>query len=348
MRDTRQCRIALACVPLLFGVTLLAADSAAAILREGRSWRAQRQLERALESFQRGIAQFPGVHELQLEAGRTAQELGQPQSAIEHLEAALKLKADLPQAHTALGILRSERGELEEAALHLRSALALDESSVAALHALGVVLERQGDFPGALQQYSRARELDPREPRVRLGLGGALERLGRLEDAHGELVEAVKLNGKHSGARYKLAMVCLRLERREEGEKHLAEFRSLKAQEHCDRGEAEIRAKNLSTAIREFGRALDVKPDHVPAHARLGALLLNQGDVARALEHARRAADLEPTAVRFANLAWSLHVAGKKEQALEWIDKAITSEPTRAEFRSQRQAMVEAKPEAPK
>ena len=303
--------------------------------------------ERALEAFLDGAVQHPDSAELQIEVGRSYEDLEKSESAAQHYEAALRLKPDLAPAHVALGLIHAESGRLEEAATHLSSAISLDEKSIAAHHSLGIVRERQGDFEAAFSEYARARDLDPNEAKARIGLGSIFDRLGKPVEALKELEEAVRLSPKSIQARYKLATLCFRQGRSDEGDLHLAQMRSLKAQDHSQRADRKLREKDLDGALREFTRALDAEPNHLEAHAKLGALYLRQGDAAKAVEHARRAAELEPKPNRFANLSWALSADGKRDEALEWIDKAIASEPGKSQFEAQRKAILEATPPKP-
>ncbi len=339
-----------ACVPLLLTLALqlaAAQETEDAYLRDGRLLRGHKKSEAALDAFLRGVASFPDSPRLQFEAGRAFEDLGKTESAASRYETALQLRPDMTPALISLGVLRSEGGRLDEAAQLLKKAALLEPSSLAARHNLAIVLGRQGDLEGALSEYRRAAEIDPREAKVRHGMGSVLERLGRLEEAVKELEAALSIDRDFAPACYRLSVVCFRLGRKEDGERHLGRFRELKAREHLLRAEALIKEKDIRGAIRECERALDAQASFVEAHARLGALRLRDGDPERALVHARRAVELDPKPVRFANLSWTLHQNGKRDEALEWIEKALAVEPDRRELQDQRRTILESKPGGP-
>jgi len=322
----------------------LGADSEQSFLSEGRALRARKQNEAALDAFLRGADAFPDSAALHQEAARTSQDLGRPESAAEHYEAAIKLKPDSVPALISLGVLRSGAGRLDEAARLLKSAADLDTGSLAAHHNLAIVRERLGDLDGALREYRRSAEIDPREVKVHHGIGSVLEKLGKLDEAAKELEVALAIDPAFSPACYRLSAVYLRLGRKDEGEGCLRRFRELKAREHLSRVDGLIQSQDIRGAIRECERALDAQADLAEAHGRLGALYLRDGSPSRALEHARRAAELDPKATRLANLAWALHQNEKREEALEWIDKAILLEPEKKELQEERRAILDSKP----
>ncbi|MBI4601690.1 MAG: tetratricopeptide repeat protein [Planctomycetes bacterium] len=310
------------------------------LLERAGALRAQGKPAAALDALLKGIEELPASARLHHEAGRACEELGRPESAAEHYVVALRLEAGRVETLTALGVLRSEAGRLEEAEAHLRAAVSIEPGSLAAQHNLAVVLARRGDLEGARAAYGKAAKIAPREAKVRHGLGGVLEKLGRLEEARGELEAAAALDPGLAPAWYRLSCVCFRLGRKEEGERHLRRFRQAKAGQHVARAETHLREGDLRRAARELERALDADEAYVEAHARLGAVYLREGDAPRAVAHARRAAELDPRAVRYANLAWALHGAGDRHEALRWIEKALALDPGKAEYLEERRAIL--------
>ena len=72
---------------------------------------------------------------------------------------------------------------------------------------------------------------------------------------------------------------------------------------------------------------------------RSAGLAVGSGDV---LTYCGAAAELDPTAARFANLSWALARSGEREESLRWIDRAIELAPDRKELRDQRARILEA------
>jgi tetratricopeptide (TPR) repeat protein len=313
-----------------------------AFLGVGRAARGAGRKEKALDAFLRGLARLPASPDLHFEAARALEDLDRRESAARHYEEALSLRPGHVASLVALGLIRSEAGRVEDALRLLAEAASREPGSLAARHNLAVVKARKGDLEGALLEYRAAAAIDPKEAKVRYGMGGVLEKLGRSEEALRELEASAALDPEYAPPRWRLASLCFRLGRKEDGERHLARFREIKAGIHVRKAGDLVRAKDWKGAIRELERALDAGGDQADVHGRLGLLHLQAGDAARAAVHARRAADLEPTAARFANLSWALARNGEREEALRWIDRAIALAPDQKELRDQRARIEEA------
>ena len=312
------------------------------VLAAGRAAMERELPDEALALCLRGLETYPGSAALHHEAARALLDLGQPGTAARHLETALEVHPDHVPSLVALALVRSEEGRLEEAARLLGKAIELEPRNAAARHDLAVVEARRGNLQAAIAEFRRAAELAPKECKVKYGLGSALEKMGKLEEARAELEASCALDPSFPPPRYRLSAVLFRLGRREEGERELRRFRELKAAVHAHRGEALARKKDLAGAAREYQRALDALPDHAASHGRLGSLYLSLREPDRALVHARRAAELDPSALRFANLSWAAKESGDLAESLRWIQKAIEMEPGRKEFLEQRVAILEA------
>lgn len=122
----------------------------------------------------------------------------------------------------------------------------------------------------------------------------------------------------------------------------------------------------LAEAAEAYRAALELQPDHSPAHANLGAALRSQGRLAPALEHLTRAVELDPALFRahhnlaqvqhdlgnlpeaiagyrcalqlcpesyesLVNLGTVLHEAGQFDEAVAVLRQAITLQPQRSE-----------------
>ncbi len=187
----------------------------------------------------------------------------------------------------------------------------------------------------------RGRSRAATQTRSTYALAGCLEKLGRLEDARAELQRASELDPLLAPAHYRLGKIDLRLGRVKEGRASLRRFRQLKAAVHYQRGEILRGRKDRRGAIRAYQRSLDAYPSLVNAHARLGVLYLEEKDGTRALLHARRAEQLDPSGARLSNVAWIYYRGGKKTEALAWIDRALEKEPGREVFLDLRRRILE-------
>jgi tetratricopeptide (TPR) repeat protein len=306
--------------------------SSCGYLGAGRVYQRLDEPLQAIDVLKQGLERFPASVDLRLDLAALLADLQRFDSAAEHYETVLADERHRASALVGLGILHSKKGDFARAREALRGALEIDPRGFAARYNLGVVLTREGDLAGALDELSKALEIDERQAMAHYARAGCLEKLGSLEDARAALQRALELDPALAPAHYRLGPIDLRLGRTEEGQASLRRYRQLKAGVHYQRGEM-LRGRNDRTgAIRAYERSLDAYPALVDAHARLGLLYLEERDGARALLHARQAAQLDPSGARLANVAWIYRRGGRKTEALAWIDRALEKEPGREEF----------------
>jgi tetratricopeptide (TPR) repeat protein len=94
-------------------------------------------------------------------------------------------------------------------------------------------------------------------------------------------------------------------------------------------GIAERRLERWRAAREAFAEAIRASPGSTPAHMEIAGAYLALAEPERALEHARKACDLDgPTARTLAVLATSLLAAGKREEAGQAIDRALALDAT--------------------
>lgn len=94
----------------------------------------------------------------------------------------------------------------------------------------------------------------------------------------------------------------------------------------------ELEATELDEAIRAYGEAVRLDPEHADAHVNLGRLLHERGAVASAAGHYRKAAALRPTDATAAyDLGVALQDLGRLEEAAETYGAAIELAPSHAD-----------------
>ncbi|HEY8075072.1 MAG TPA: tetratricopeptide repeat protein [Labilithrix sp.] len=98
---------------------------------------------------------------------------------------------------------------------------------------------------------------------------------------------------------------------------------------HFAVGIAERRLERWRAARDAFAEAIRVSPGSTPAHMEIAGAYLALAEPDQALEHARKACDLDgETARTLAVLATSLLAAGNREEAGHAIDRALTLDAT--------------------
>jgi Flp pilus assembly protein TadD/4-amino-4-deoxy-L-arabinose transferase-like glycosyltransferase len=127
---------------------------------------------------------------------------------------------------------------------------------------LAVLYERRGDLDRAISEYRTAAETGIPDPRIWLNLGNCLARTGRVEEARDAYRQAMRL-----GPDFEVAV----------------------------RGNLGVLAseqRDWHEAIRQFGRCLELAPDHPGALSGLGAAHLAAGNLDEAIVAFRRALEV--------------------------------------------------------
>ncbi len=101
------------------------------------------------------------------------------------------------------------------------------------------------------------------------------------------------------------------------------------------RGSVYRRQKLPKEAEADFREAVSVAPRYAPAHAQLAVLLDEQGRAGEALEHHRRAAQLDPKDAGYLNnLGFSLLAHGSAREALPVFHEALRIAPMDGRIRN--------------
>ncbi len=108
---------------------------------------------------------------------------GEPEEAIRHFRAALRLMPDLAETHFNLGIALRSVGKIDESIEHLRRAAELRSTHAPAALQLGESLFRAGRLAEAEAEFHRALALMPDFPEALAELGLLLLREGRSQEA---------------------------------------------------------------------------------------------------------------------------------------------------------------------
>ena len=109
-----------------------------------------------------------GLAEAEYTLGLSLAKAGRRSDAAAHLEAALQVRPDYPEAHNNLGVVLSEDpARIDDAIAHFEAALRLDPNYADAHVNLGVALSQlPGRIPDAIAQLEAAERIQP-DPEVR-------------------------------------------------------------------------------------------------------------------------------------------------------------------------------------
>lgn len=212
----------------------------------------------------------------------------------EALERAKRLAANAPRsalAQRALAEISQALGQHAQAATAYQAALRLEDRVDDALgyHQALLGAGQSAQALSFIESWSRAH---PREGRALIALGETQLRAGQLDPAKRTYQAYLKQIGEHPAVLNNLATIQMR--------------------------QADKQA--LATAERAYALA----PNAAPVNDTLGWLLLQAGQVDRALRHLREARLRAPgnAEIHF-HLASALHRAGRKGEALKELDLAL-------------------------
>ena len=132
------------------------------------------RLSAAGAHLQEALRLDPEYPEAHIDFGITLAQIGNLQDGIAQLQEAVRLRPDDAAAHNALGMILREAGRPQEAIDHLERALTLQPTLAAAYRHLGKTLLETGRFDEAIAAYRQALRLKPDDADAQHGLNEAL------------------------------------------------------------------------------------------------------------------------------------------------------------------------------
>jgi len=257
-----------------------------------------------------------------------------PDEARAHIEEALRLFPDYPEAHNNLGCLLQRAGQVEEAIRHHREAVRLMPDFPLGHHNLGAALERAGRVAEAIGHYREAIRLHPDFVLAHVNLGSALLKAGSDAEALSVLQEAVRLAPAEAESRLKLAQALSRRGRTEEAVTEYREAVRLQPASGDARfglGIALERAGKLEEALLECAEAARLSPGSALAWRELGNMSYRAGRFEQAVAAYREAVNLQPASAEgHNNLGAALERLGLLDDAEREYREAVRLEPASA------------------
>ncbi|HVS64819.1 MAG TPA: sulfatase-like hydrolase/transferase [Thermoanaerobaculia bacterium] len=203
--------------------------------------------------------------------------------------------AVLDRLARAVDALRA--GEARGAAEQLRRLVSEEPSLVDGWQFLGVALDRLGDPESAYGAYSRALELSGNVETLAPALTRLAATLGRWDEVlvHARAAEAAGLEERRIGALHTQALLVLgRVEEARTSAGRNLERWPDDPELIYQAGAVEIGARALERAEQLLRRALELRPDYVPALSDLAVLLAVEGRAEEAAPLYRRVLELDP------------------------------------------------------
>lgn len=240
---------------------------AAAAFATGVSLYEQGDFAGALTQFETALGASPTYVEAAVWAGRTAQEIGQPQRAEAHWLRAVELDPADERSNWFLQLARTQNRWGLDAANHFYE---------------GQGRYAAGDVAGALASFEAAVRANSRYVEAIAWSGRAAQELGRWRDAERHWEAVLAIDPTDEGARYFLRIA----------QQQLA-FGTAANQAFLT-GLAAYQQADLAAAETGFRRSTETDPEFAPAWGYLGQLYLSQGRFTEAAEAFERAREIEP------------------------------------------------------
>lgn len=161
---------------------------------EGRStsWRKAAQGAPSLEKALATVKSNPKDATANNDLGWAYRQNNDPVRAEQYLREAIKLKPDMPQAHSNLSVVLFDKSNFVEATTEATRAVELDQSSPVYHVCLGNALSKSGQLKAAIEQYQAAIKLKPDYENALYNLGRVQIEAGNNTDAKFTLSEALK------------------------------------------------------------------------------------------------------------------------------------------------------------
>ena len=168
----------------------------------GLELRSQGQLDEAIAAFRQGVTLDPNNLDGHVILGWTLHLAGQPDAAIEALQAALTGDEPFVPALNALGIVYLVNGQLNNAKLTHLQAVELQPDNEIAQYNLSLAFQRLEEFDSAVTHAQRATELEPDNPHPWVALAIALRSRQESEAASQAYARAVQLDARYGNSAY--------------------------------------------------------------------------------------------------------------------------------------------------
>ncbi len=236
--------------------------------------------------------------------GLAEHQTGRVQRAVNHIEAAVRLRADAAHYRCNLGNALRDLGRLQEAAVHLRVARQLRPDNPQIAASLGNVLLDIGKTGDAITCYRDALAVQPLLPAVQYNLANALSRAGCSAEAEICYRLCLQQDPGFKDAHFNLGHLLLMLGRLDEATSCYRAVLRLhpSAAAHNNLGITLHRLNRLDDATACYEAALRLTPLDPDTHYNLGCALLDQNQLDEATRCFEQALQLRPgyVAARFA------------------------------------------------
>lgn len=265
--------------------------------------------------LQEGVKKIPDNGLLAITYGRWLATQGRMDEAETLLKKAAKLAPDSAESHLALGEIQlSTHKNYAQAEIHFLQALRIDGKLAGAHVGLARTYFAQGKHEEAQKQIATGISIAPRDPLPLLTAARIATAKGKVEDAHGYLQRAIEVAPQFSAP-------------------------------YLDKSDLYLLRNDVDNAIKTLRAATQTLKEPAPAWFRLGVAY----QAAQRWDESEKAyletVRLDPKVFgAYNNLAFMMAERKQKlDQALTWIDSAISIAPNNAALKDTKAWVLRAK-----
>lgn len=266
----------------------------------GRSFCHIGMYDDAVRHLQQAVLMDPGCFQGYQYLSAIWREKGRFDECIELFEHGLPANDHSSPFHFLLGDLYAEQGRYNEAIRHLKESIRLNPNAAPPYAKLASVLHQTGQHETARLTYEEALSKEPDMAEAAAGLGAVLVEMGRLSEASGWLVKALREDSELAEARLKLGWCYLHMGRGEQAEVEFLTVangpeRGYHTPARFSLGRLYLAQDNPELAIELLEEVVEREPALAEAHHLLADAFMQTGEPEMAVEHWRKAIDLEPS-----------------------------------------------------
>lgn len=270
--------------------------------------KAQPFYERAIVNYQKAANYDAKNADIQASLGDAYDALGETDKAIKGYETARALNPKLTELNVSLGELYFEKANYVESekALTLARQAKIENDKLRDLY--GLVLYKLDRNEEALTALKEAVAKNPNNAVSHYYLGEVYEKLGRGDDAVASLRRAIQLNPQYAEAYFDLGVAYYNQSRYEEAAESYRAAKALPG--NADEARVNLadtywQMQKYREAVNEYNVVITYRQNDKEVIAKFGYALGKSGDWKRAVQYLTSAAEKEPNAANYANLAWA-------------------------------------------
>jgi len=267
------------------------------------------ETKEARAEFEKAVAVDPRFAQAQVNLGLILLEAGEARAAAEHLDRAIQVLGETPDAAYPRYLrakVYMEQNQVDKAAAQLKDAVSLRPDFAEAWSDLGQARKTLLDDAGALAAFERAVELQPQDDVAQYRLGAEYLEQGNTHFAVVHLRKAFSLNPENQSTLYSLQLAL-----REDGQpeqaaavkqkleqllrqRDTASQNALRAVQLNNQGTELQKAGNLRGALEKYRAALGLYPEHVGIRVNYAVALLRLGLWSEGISELREAVRRKP------------------------------------------------------